>query len=186
LGVAIARFEDTERGGFFDSEAPLENAGPAHPPRKRGFGDAPYPGSNPLAAQALLRVGAATGSESFRETARRTLESFAGSLSIYGYSAGTFGVALRELLHPPPHIVIVGDLRSEATESLRRAALATYRPGRVVTLYAPDGKPPYPPAADGAPIAYVCAGTTCAPPVRDAKALAETLSGFGRKAERRP
>ena len=181
LDVAIARFEDRERGGFFDVEAPPEGAGPEHPPRKRGFGDAPYPGSTPLAALSLIRYAAATGEESYRATARRALESFAGSLSIYGHSAGTFGVALRELLSPPPHVVIVGDPRSEKTEALRRAALATHRPGRVVTLHAPDARPPYPPAADGAPVAYVCAGTSCAPPARDPQALAATLAAFGKR-----
>jgi hypothetical protein len=43
-------------------------------------------------------------------------------------------------------------------------------------------KPPYPPAADGKPVAYVCQGAACSPPTPFPDKLALLLKNFGRAA----
>ncbi len=175
--VAIARFLDPETGAFFDTDG---SGLPGPLPRHAAFGDSPHPGGTSLAALLLSKLAAATGDDSYAARARKALESFAGSVPLYGHSAGTYGLALLETISPAPHVVVVGDPLSKETDALRRAALATYRPGRLVTIHAPDAKPPRPPAEEGRPVAYVCLGERCAPPASDPEALRLTLAEFGR------
>ena len=85
-------------------------------------------------------------------------------------------------------VAIAGADNDSRTMSLWRAALATYRPGKVVVRLAsgdknaqlPDAmKAMYEAAAHrDAPLAFVCAGTACANPASNPEALAKTIRDF--------
>jgi uncharacterized protein YyaL (SSP411 family) len=82
-----------------------------------------------------------------------------------------------EVLTEPVHVSVVGDL--EAGAPLRQAAVAGYRPYRLVDSLVPGGdddlltKAGYP--ADERPLAYVCFGTVCHPPTSDPAEVASLL-----------
>ena len=99
----------------------------------------------------------------------------------YSHMAGTAALAMAALVWPLPEAVIVGDPADERTEALRRTALSTFRPGLVVAVHAPgEENLTYPASEDGSPLAYVCAGTTCASPTGDPDEMAALIRDFGR------
>jgi len=89
-------------------------------------------------------------------------------------------------LHEPAHITIVGSLTDPRTHALHGAALRAFRPDKIVSLHADgDRSIPFPEAVQAMiasatePTAFVCAGTTCAPPTSEPGALTETITTFG-------
>ncbi len=147
--------------------------------------DAPAPSPNGTAALVMGRLAEHTGEARWRTRRDELLAAVAGAaadLSIFG---ATVLRAIDWAVMPPTHVVIVGD-DDARTEALHRAALAAYRPRKVVRRLRPDDAPeglPAPLAAmlDGtSPRAYVCAGRQCAPPVDDPEQLVVTLASFAR------
>src|SRR5262249_35844058 len=133
LALAERKFWDDSGSGFFDDEPrkPAEESGTPLPvERKKSLGDTPAPGGNSRAALACPRIGDAGGDERLRGLGERALQAFAGSAPMYRFSAGTYGLALAFFLAAPPHVVIVGDPKSNETMALHAAALKTYRPGK--------------------------------------------------------
>jgi uncharacterized protein YyaL (SSP411 family) len=184
----IERFYDRTGDGFFDSavtetgQIPLGALGA----RRKPLQDSPTPAGNPLAASALLRLEALSGRHEYREIAEDTLSSFAGIVEHFGLYAGTYGLALEQLLLDPVQIVIVGSgpeaARLEATATARFAVNKTvFRIPREQLVK--DGIPeaiaetvlhvPVPKNADA--WALVCRKRTCLPPISDAESLLEAL-----------
>src|SRR5208337_903953 len=122
----IRRFADVTSGGFFDTEASLEEKLQlgALSARRKPFQDAPTPAGNPSAAIALLRLHAYTNESSYRELAQKTLEVFAGSAEQFGIYAGTYGIAATWLSRPHMQVVVVGEDADAAT--LLKAAVAPF------------------------------------------------------------
>ncbi len=167
----VARFEDPSDGAFLDAvgaEGPGLLAQAAKP-----IQDSPTPAANAVMALALLRLAAIAEEQRYAATAERALRAFAGSARELGLFGATYFRALDFLLNGACRIVVV-----EATTddpSLLRTALSSYRPRRVVVHAAASPVPGVDP-----PVCLVCAGTVCAPPVREPAALARTLETFGR------
>ncbi len=90
------------------------------------------------AAEVLLRGSMLTGRTIFAELARRALELHAGDYRRYGYSMAAYGRAVELLLHPPLHLIVVGDGSATGTAELFEAASTTYLPSRVVQRLDPD------------------------------------------------
>jgi uncharacterized protein YyaL (SSP411 family) len=178
LDLCLEQYGD-ESGLFRDVAA---NRPPAEVPyleqRRMVFDDQPTPAPNAVLALALDRVWLLTHEARYRDAARRALEAVAGVAPQYGLYAAMFGIAAHYHLHPPASAIIVGDLDDDATQALWATARETYRPGRLVAVFAPDADPPYP--AREAPVAYVCAGETCSEPVTHTDALRRVLREFGR------
>src|SRR2546427_11144224 len=167
--VDIALRDYWNDGGFLD--VPKQAAGPGLDIPHMPVQDAPTPAANAVAAIVLLRLSRIFGQESYRRVAERLLQEFTPTLAPHGLFASTLLIALDDLLHEPAHITIVGAVTDPRTHALHRAALQAFRPDKIVLLR-PDGarSRPFPEAVQAMiasatePTAFVCAGTTCAPP----------------------
>ena len=166
--LVLRRFADPH-GGFHDSAG---NSGtgllaqPATP-----IQDAPTPAPNAVAALVFLRLAAILEDERYRAAGERTLAAFAGAADP-GLFAATWLRGLDFLVNRGCRIVVAD---TTTTGALAGAALATYRPRRVLVHAATSPVP-----GKSAPVALVCAGTACAAPVADPASLRTTLETFGR------
>ena len=118
------RFGDATSGGFFDTEASLEEKLKlgALSARRKPFQDAPTPAGNPSAAIALLRLYAYTNDAKYRDKAEDTLEVFAGAAEQFGIYAGTYGIAATWL--SKPHTQVVQQIR-QATRAVQQIGQLT-------------------------------------------------------------
>jgi uncharacterized protein YyaL (SSP411 family) len=164
-GVLTEHFVDTETGGVWDTWA---SGGPG----RLGERQKSIP-ENAVCAEVFRRLGAMTREERHTETARRTLEAFAGLYSRMGHFAAGYAMQADMVLNPPAEINIIGKLPEAG--ALHRAALDLAAPGRTVQVMDPErdsarlaalGLP-----AEPSPAAYVCAGKACSAPVQDPKQL---------------
>ena len=166
-GRILERFQ-AEDGGFYD-RLPAEAELGRLAMRDRPMGD------NGLCAEALLHLATLTGEPAYREAARGVLKLYARTFEGAGSFGATYARALRRFLSPEISVRIVGE--PAATDPFREAALRLPAPLVAIRTLAPDeavefGMPP-----DRA--AYVCAGSTCGSPVRDASDLRDAYDALG-------
>jgi len=113
----------------------------------------------------------------------------AGTAPSYGRFAAGYALAVDLHLHPPAHAVIIGSGSDRRTLALWRAALAAFRPGKIVAVYDPASVKPtdLPPAVAGAmravqvggvPQAYICVGAVCSLPTAEPKEVGTLVSTF--------
>ncbi len=175
---------DPVLGGLFDvapglREEGIETLKAAYKPVQ----DSPTPAANAVAALVLGKLHALTGKDEYRQRQETIVKTFAAECQRYGgLFAGTYFQALDACLNHPAQVVVTGDLSDAAAKALHGIALSTYHPGRTVLLanggFVPDAAKAMldsPLAKDG-PVAFVCKGTTCAPPTADPAALRKLLS----------
>ena len=123
----------------------------------------------------------------FRDKAEATLDLLAAKAADYGLFAATYAIAVVNHFRPPVEIVVVGPSADEKTRRLLKSAYATGRAGKHVLAFEPDvvraGDLPAGLAStlpnlplDGRPVALVCVGTSCQPPVETSDALAGLLA----------
>ena len=167
----LAHFADRAGGGFFDA-MPGAGAGLLDQPAKP-IQDAPTPAPNAVAASVLLRLAAITEEPRYAAEAERTLAAFAGGAPDAGVFVAAYLQAVDLLLNHPCRIVVATTTTSD--DELRRVALSSYRPRKIV-VHA-EASPV--PGITG-PVALACIGTACAAPATDAAALSRTLETFGR------
>jgi uncharacterized protein YyaL (SSP411 family) len=179
LDLAIARYGDSEVGGFFDRPADAAPMGGLDV-RRKPFQDSPTPGANSAAAIALIRLHAITGEDRYREFAQKTLEAFAGIAPQYGLFAATYGLAATLFTHHPLQIVVTGPADDWVAQSLELAAHRVFRFGKTVLRVTPGTdlshlagalKQTLPHLPADKALAVVCAGQTCLPPASDAAQL---------------
>jgi uncharacterized protein len=184
----VRRFADTEHGGFFDTEASLDEKLQlgALSARRKPFQDAPTPAGNPCAAIALLRLHAYTNESGYRDRAQKTLEVFAGAAEQFGIYAGTYGIAATWLSRPHTQVVVVGE--DESAAALLKTAIAPFAVNKSV-VHLTDSEavaqnlPPVladtisnlPALKEGKSIAVVCTNFACQPPVDDPEDLLAML-----------
>ena len=109
------------------------------------------------------------------------LRVYAGSAPRFAPNAATYFQALRWVAGPVTTVVVV----EEADGPVLRAALESYRPATVVARREP-GDPDIATLPDAvramltgdSPRAYVCVGTSCAPPVSSPEELRALLGSF--------
>jgi hypothetical protein len=163
----VERLEDPERGGFFDAPARDESGRLAT--REKPIEE------NAVAADALLRLAALTHDERWRTVATRALRSFVGDYRRWGQFAAAYANAVARALAEPLVIVVAGP-SAEALWSVAVAcddpALSLHRllPARDEERARTLGYPL------DAPAAYVCVGTVCSAPLRDAEGLRAELA----------
>ncbi|MFZ0705155.1 MAG: thioredoxin domain-containing protein, partial [Candidatus Korobacteraceae bacterium] len=181
----IKRFADQTSGGFFDTEASLEEKLQlgALSARRKPFQDAPTPAGNPSAAVALLRLHAYTNDAKYRDKAEDTLEVFAGVAEQFGIYAGTYGIAATWLSRPHTQVVVVGE--DERAAELLKAAREPFLVNKSV-VHLTDSEavaqnlpavlaetiPNLPGLRDKKSQAVVCSNFTCLPPLQEADQLA--------------
>ena len=184
----VRRFADPVAGGFFDTEATIEDRLQlgALSARRKPFQDAPTPAGNPCAAIALLRLHAYTNVSSYREHAQKTLEVFAGAAEQFGIYAGSYGIAATWLSRPHTQVVVVGE--DERAAALLQAAIAPFSLTKLV-VHLTDSEavhqnlppvlaetiPNLPAVREGKSVAVVCTNFACQPPVDDPEELSATL-----------
>jgi uncharacterized protein len=184
----LRRFTDNENGGFFDTEASLEDKLQlgALSARRKPFQDAPTPAGNPIAAIALLRLHAYTNHATYREKAEKTIEIFGGAAEQFGIYAGTYGMAATWLSRPHTQVVVIGE--DDKATALLRAAIAPFAVNKSV-VHLTDSEavaqnlPPV--LAETVPnfaalnekksVAIVCTNFTCQPPTYDPEELSKLV-----------
>ncbi len=184
----IARFGDATSGGFFDTEASLEEKLQlgALATRRKPFQDAPTPAGNPTAAIALLRLFAYTNDAKYHDKAEDTLEVFAGAAEQFGIYAGTYGIAATWMSRPHTQVVVVGE-DAKAAELLKAAAAPFAVNKSVVRLTDSEAVaqnlppvlaqtvPNLPALTEKKSVAIVCTNFACQPPVEKAEELTALL-----------
>lgn len=153
------------------------------------FFDAPTPSVQATAAIAMAKLAILTGDESYSTTAHELMASapaMAGSM--ISNSVATVGLALEYRANGDATVVVTGPHDDARAAALWRMALASYRPGKVVTIGTGRDGIAMPAAAramlessaaKGIPLAFVCAGTACATPVGTPAKLATVIRRFG-------
>ncbi|MFB3924149.1 MAG: thioredoxin domain-containing protein [Terriglobia bacterium] len=186
MEITIRRFWDDKDGGFFDTAKDHdERRGRLEAPHKP-FQDSPTPAGNPVAALVLDRLATLAERPDFRARAETILNLLASKAGEYGLFAATYGLALANHLRPPVEVVVVGNHADERTRLLLKAAHQAPKAGKRVLALSPeavkDGALPAGLAStlphlplDGSPLALVCVGTSCKPPVTTPDALAAAL-----------
>ncbi len=169
----IEHFEDESSGGFYftseDHERLLYRPKPG--------ADEAMPAGNAMAAGALLRLGHLLGRADYLASGKRTVETFFPAAERYPAAYGTLLNVLEELINPPEVVVLRGP---DAALGALAARTQGYRPNRVFLLLPNSARDltgtlaHLPPA--GHPVAYVCRGHECGPPIADQATLDRVLS----------
>ena len=171
--VLLAKFEDRTVGGFFFTASDHERL--IH--RSKSFSDESLPAGNAIAAGVLGRLGYLLGEPRYLDAARRTLTA---ALPMMMQDPALHMSALNALDdHLAPTQVVI--IRGAAAEAMRwaRELGCLYAPSRLLFAI-PDEAEGLPRAlsekrgADG-PVAYVCTGSTCSPPIGDLDEVAHAL-----------
>jgi uncharacterized protein YyaL (SSP411 family) len=180
----VQSFGDPTAGGFFDTELSSEPALGALSARRKPLQDSPTPAGNSAAAILLLRLAHWTDSDSLRQKAVDTLETFGGVVEHFGLYAATFGLALQSLVHAPVQVILVGE--DEAARELEAAALAGFAVNKsVLRLHRDQLKalpaslaatlPNLPEETFARSFALVCGDGRCLPPITDPDVLVQAI-----------
>jgi hypothetical protein len=163
----LTQFEDAEAGGFYftrhDHEALITRPKPGY--------DHAAPSGNGVAAFALQRLGHLLGEARYLDASARCLRLFYPQLVEQPIAYPTLLGVLDEALAPPRAILLRGP-----AAALREwaAILAPQLGARDLLLALPNGlslpDALAKPEADQ-PVAWVCSGTACRPPVTDPAAV---------------
>jgi len=163
--LAIERFSDDERGGFFMSASDAE----ALVTRRKDLDDHPTPSGNSMLAFALLRLGRIWGDDELERAAtgvfRLLLPMLARAPSAFGWTLAAFDLHLS----PPRELALL----AEPGDEIAQAALAGWDPHAVVA-FGPDEDVPLlagKARVDGRPTLYECERFACRAPVTDADAI---------------
>ncbi|MCB9886291.1 MAG: thioredoxin domain-containing protein [Planctomycetes bacterium] len=130
---AIARHK-APNGGFYDILPSTSQQG-SMSRRNRSILD------NATMAESLVRLSYLSRRPEFYDEAIGALEAFAVDFKEYGYYVAGYGRAIDLIFYEPLFVTIVGDRDSDVTAGLRRAALATYVPSRIVQTLDPRHDP---------------------------------------------
>jgi len=175
-GAMRRALEDPAVGGFWD--APERPAPGRLAMREKPIED------GAAAADMLLRLGALTGDEQWRESAVRALRGFVGEYRQWGQFAAAFGSAVARALDDPRVVVVVGVAEDPVATALWQIALRSddpngarqwLVPGRDSERIVERGYPPDRVAA------YVCIGTQCSAPIGTPAGLAAELARARRR-----
>jgi uncharacterized protein YyaL (SSP411 family) len=186
----VIRFYDHTSLGFFDAEqnGSIDSKLGALSARRKPLQDSPTPAGDPAAAWLLLRIHDLTGENALGEMAEDTLESFAGIVEHFGLYAGTYQLALQRFLLPTVQVVVIGD---SAADELEAAATARYAVNKSVIRLTHEQAtvenlpptlaetiPHLPQLHTNTPIAVVCRGLQCLPPVSTPEDLLSALGEY--------
>ncbi len=172
--VLLQHFQDTRKGGFYftaDDHEPLIQ-------RPKPVYDEALPAGNGIAARVLLKLGHLLGSMPYLVAAERTLKWSWPSLEQIPTACGALALALEEYYQPTQIIILRGP--EETIEPWRRRCIQAYAPGRF-TLAIPSTAGPLPGilathAPQPIPVAYLCSGSSCSPPLTSLEALEAALA----------
>jgi uncharacterized protein YyaL (SSP411 family) len=121
-------------GGFFDILHDPGNKGSMRR-RNRSILD------NATMAESLVRLSYLSRRPEFYAEAVSALESFAQDYKEYGYYVAGYGRAIDLIFYEPLFLTIVGNRDAQMSVDLRRTALSTYVPSRIVQMLDPRFDP---------------------------------------------
>jgi len=183
MDVAIEKYGDAEKGGFFDRASDAPPMGGLDL-RRKPFQDSPTPGANSIAAMALTRLHHYTSEQKYYHWAKNTLEAFAGIASQFGMFAATYGLAATLFANQPMQVVVTGAEVDSAANELEGAANSVFRFGKAVLRVKPGVNAEHLPLAlretlphlpQDKAMALVCFGNTCLPPTNEPEKLKAIL-----------
>ena len=174
----LARFQDAERGGFWQSASQARDL----ILRAKEDYDGAEPSGNSVATAALLRLATITEKPEYRQAAERTLRLFSERMLEVPQAVPVLLQALDFSFQEPFRVVIADNGSSKDRHPLLKAAHTVYQPHRVilgnsgpVESFAKTLLP-----KDSRATAYVCTGTACQPPTHDPAELTRHLSARDR------
>jgi hypothetical protein len=187
MRITLRRFWDDNTGGFFDAARDLNDRLGNLTMSRKPFQDSPTPAGNSVAVLVLDRLASLAGRPDFREKAEETLALFASKAVECVLFASTYGLALLHHLEPPVEVVVIGEAKDGRTAELLTIAYQVPRAGKRVLAFdsgvVKNGELPPGLAATlpnlplaGSPLALVCTGSSCQPPVNTAEELKEVLA----------
>ena len=172
--ITIKTLADEKDGGFYD--IPMESANVGELQMR----DKPLD-ENSMMTTALLRLSWLTGEDSFEKVAERTLKLFADDYERYGIMAASYALALELFLNGPVGITILGGKSKEA-EGFREKAREVYSFRRYIlqldTVKDAERIRKLGYDAKSAPVAYVCVGKVCGPPLKDPSQIESTITSL--------
>ncbi len=178
LAVVNGRFWDEAGGGYYLTADDVTDV----ITRSKTIADNAMPSGNGVMLEVLARLFLITGDVAHRQRAERIVRVFSSSdprnlTNLPGLTVGF------EILERALSIIIVGDLTDPLTTALRRAAVDTAPPWRVLMGVAPGtGLPASHPAhgktGRSGPAAFVCTAGTCGLPITDPEALRNHLAAL--------
>jgi uncharacterized protein len=174
LDYSTRTLGDEKGGGFYDIPEQSADIG------ELKARDKPME-ENSMMATAMLRLSWITGKEQYEKLAEQTLKLFAGEYERYGIMAAGYGLALEYLLNGPVGITIVG-AKSKEAEKFRSQARKLYPARRYLLQLDPTKDSErmkrlgYDPKL--VPVAYVCVGKVCGPPLKEPDLIESTISSL--------
>ncbi|MEY2466462.1 MAG: uncharacterized protein QOD03_983 [Verrucomicrobiota bacterium] len=168
----LAKFYDTENGGFWQSAADTKNL----ILRVKEDYDGAEPSGNSVAIFSLLKLGVIAGRKEFTEAAEKSLRLFANRLQQVPQAMPFMLQALDFSMQPPKRAVVAGGTNSANFYELLRTIHSVYQPNKVVlgNIGAVEEFARTLPAKDGA-VVYLCSGNSCQAPTRVAAELKNLL-----------
>ncbi|HVU08707.1 MAG TPA: thioredoxin domain-containing protein [Verrucomicrobiae bacterium] len=168
----LARFYDSENGGFWQSPADANDL----ILRVKDDYDGAEPSGNSVAVLSLLKLGQISGGKNFIEAAEKTLRLFSERLQKFPQAMPFLLHALDFWLQEPKRAVIVGDMNSADFRELLRAAHSVYQPNKIV-LGNSGAVEPFAKtlAAKNEATVFVCIGNACQLPTNEAAKIRELL-----------
>ncbi len=170
----VESLRDKDRDGFYDIPASDSNLGEL---RTR---DKPID-ENSIFSIGLLRLSWHTGKDFYSTIAGKTLRLFNQDYERYGLAASIYGLAVDSYLNGPVGITIVASPKSKEFAELKKKALNVYSARRYVTYLNPDLDVERIASLGfqgSQPVAYVCVGKTCGPPIHDSSQLEASLTSL--------
>jgi uncharacterized protein len=134
IAASTIELNKSPSGGFFDILHTPENRG-SMGRRNRSILD------NSAMAESLMRLSYLSRRPEFFEEATAALETFTNDYREYGYYVAGYGRAVDLCFYEPLFITIVGNREALDVNELRRTALSTYVPSRIVQTLDPTHDP---------------------------------------------
>jgi len=158
-------FHDDGEGGFFTTGSDGEEL----IVRSKEIFDGATPSANAVAAQALARLGALTGTDRFERAAREVVDMFGEILSRHPTAFAHTVLTAELLMDGFTEVVITGD-RPDLLETAR----SPWLPGMVLAWGEPTASPLW--ADRQGDRAYVCRNYACRLPADDVSTLSAQLA----------
>ena len=172
---SIEKLSDKTAGGFYDIPLDASTLG------ELKMRDKPID-ENSFMASGLLRLSWLLERTDYATAARKALSLFDGDYERYGVAGASYALALDSYISGPIGITIIASPKSKESGAFKAESMKLYPARRYVRYLDPakDLKQIERLGFDGtkAPVAYVCAGKTCGPPIIDAAAIEPTLSSL--------
>ena len=175
-------FFDEKNGGYFSSSGKDQSVFV----RMKDDNDGAEPAASSVAALNLLRLSQFRDDKEMAARARKTIDAFAATFSLYVSAMPQMLVALDYSLSKPRQIVIAGKKAAPDTKALLKEVHRHFLPNTILLLADGGEGQNYlgekneairaMSMVEGKPAAYVCENFTCKAPVTGAKALGGLLS----------